>query len=140
MTIARRNIVVAELTNAATLSALETVLATAVSGLTSGFLPEDFEGIRIDETDGDLRDGIIMQVDKAPYQSFLSTTAAVFKLIDTAAYADIASLNTAIQAIIQTQETASKTLRVSRMIECRIAGVPSKLLFMLFTDGTAPVS
>jgi len=140
MAITKRNLVSVDVSSFATIAALETALAAAVTGLASGFFPQEIDGQSIKLSGGSFKTVLSMNVAKAPYLDWLSTTAVTFKAISMNASVSVAALDTAIQALIDTQEAASKFLMDRQILRMKIAGVLTDVMILLFSNGTEPTS
>jgi len=139
MAVARRDLRVVDLGSPADIAALETTIATAISELDEGFVPEELMVFHVDLTGGGLVEALALDVSKTPYQDWESVTEAVVKAVDLSAYASVSALNAAITDLIEAQEADSRTLRDQKVIRLNVGDVPKDLILMLFTDGNPVV-
>ena len=141
MAVLRSNILV-DLTNSATLAAVNVTLAAAVAALAAGFLPEDVEPQRFSSnstTAQTRRDFLSLICGKAPMQSWLAVTASAVIAVDLTGLT-LAAANAAIAAVLVTQEAAGKQLRKGVMQVLTIGSQQSDCWIGIFSDGAPAVS
>lgn len=141
MAVLRSNILV-DLSNSATLAAVNVTLAAAVAAVAATFLPEDIEPERFSTntaTAQTRRDCISLICGKAPMQSWLAVTASAVIAVDLTGLS-VAAANAAIAAVLVTQEAAGKQLRKGVMQVLTIGGQQSDCWIGIFSDGAPAVS
>jgi hypothetical protein len=140
MAATRRNLVTVDISgNQANIAAIETLFATAISGLTANFLPEHMVENRNEYSNGSQVEGVLLQTAKGTAQAFNGVTTAVVKALSLAGRANAAAVDSAFTTINDAQETAGRTLRCACIVRVIIAGVATDVLLLLYTDGTSPV-
>jgi len=139
---ARGSVVLVDLSaKFANVAAVDTALAAAVAALASGFFPETISDATFKVSGGTFKSVLLMDCHKTPYQTWLTTSAAVFKCIDLSAYASVAAANTAIATAVDALESAAtKSVRNTVILTLNIAGVMKKILIILSTNGTPATS
>lgn len=134
MAAAERGSFTVDVTNLASIAAIETALAAAVAAQPAGFFPERVTH-QSAVLNGARKDLLIFTTGKAPFQDWIAVTAAVVLLVQLEGLATPAAIDAAIDAIATTQEAGGNTLRVQLGCTLEIGGATRDVVVLLFTDG-----